>query len=224
MSNYFFTHNLFKEINSTIPVFKNQIGYTMKINVTEFHNNEIHFYIHFLNNKNETIRLTHLDKYYVAFFVDAYREFILNIRYKRSKNFFTKIKNDLCSVKNLLVKREFSIFTFLSASDLLIFFFDKIYSFDRSDGNWFSKTLIRGGKVEYIFNSYYSDRKSWYFGALNLNLILTLFALEKEYSLKIIKNLLTYFRSMILFIIIIFNIYFYLDNINMLDFFCLQYP
>jgi hypothetical protein len=187
----------------------------MKIDVKKVNDKEFYFCINFLNSKNERVSLNRLDKGYVPFFIDAYRDFISKIPSKRSKNFLGKIKIDLLSIKKLLAKRQLSIFTFLSILKIPDLFVTKIYiyTFDGSDGSCLAQTTIEGGKIKNIFNSYCSNRQLWYLGALNLNFILTSYRLEKEYSLQIIERALCYFRKTIYLGIIILNTYvFYLAN------------
>jgi hypothetical protein len=211
MSNDFFTNSLFKEINFTIPVFKNELGYAMKIKIEKVNINEFHFYIHFSNSKNQSISLTHLDKSYIPFFLTAYKGFISNIRYRRSKNILNKIKSDLLFTKKMLKNKEFSIFTFLSTLNLPLISFNKIYTFDESDGNCLGKTLVERGNVVNINYNNYSNIQLWCFSALNLKLILRAFMLENEYSLQIPERLLSYFKNIISLGIVILNIYlFYL--------------
>jgi hypothetical protein len=207
MSNDFFTNSLFKEINFTIPVFKNELGYAMKIKIEKVNINEFHFYIHFLNSKNETVSLNHLDKGYILFFLTAYKAFISNIRYRRSKNILSKIKSDLLSANKMLKNKEFSIFTFLSTLNLPLVSFNKIYTFDESDGSCLGKTLVVGGNVVNINYNNYSDTQIWYVSALNLKLILKALMIENEYSLQIPERLLSYFRNIISLGIVILNIW-----------------
>jgi hypothetical protein len=209
MANYFFTDILHNEINFTIPVFNHQAGYSMAINIVKVNNNEFRFYLRFLNDKKQTIGLSGLEKDYISFFFDAYQHFILNLKFDRTKNFLSKLKADLVSAKKMIANRQLSIVAFLS--ELPRFPEFKIYTFDQFDRSCIARTIISGGKIHNIFNSYYSNTQSWYFGTLNLNLLLRSFTIGMEYDLKIIERLLSYIRPVVYFGIVILNLYvFYL--------------
>jgi hypothetical protein len=211
MYNYFLINNLAKEINESLPIFRNQFGYTMIIN-TVVAINEVYFYINFFNDKKEKLNINQLDRSYISFFINVYKDFVSSKKYKKSKGFFSKIKSDLGSVKYLISNKEFSLFAFFSRLGLPLFPFDKIYTYDGFDNRCLGKTLITVTKLSniiYIDNST-SNVLPYYFHTLSLNILFDLYMIQNNYSLELIEDFLSYSRNLILSLILIFNIYLYL--------------
>lgn len=206
----------FSEFDYTIPTFISPSGNTMQIQLIKTNINKIDCYIHFLNNKGENIELTQLDKYSLSYFITTYRNFIMKLNYNKRQDFFSRIKLNLITLKKALRKKELSIVTFLSMTKISIFSFDKISTFDKSNGSCLANTLIRGGKKYDIYNINTQDRQLFFLHTLCLQLIFNIENAKNENSFTIIENLLSYIRYIILFLIFIYNIYLYLD-FNILD-------
>ena len=212
MINYLSLTN-FSEFDYTIPTFVSPSGNTMQIQLIKTVINKIDCYIQFLNNKGKNIEFTQLDKDSLLYFINTYRNFImkLNLNYNKNQNFFSRIKLNLITIKKALRKKELSIFTFLSMTNISIFSFDKISTIDKSNGSCLANTWIRGGKKYDIYNINTQDRQLYFLHTLCLRLIFNIENAKNKNSFTIIENLLSYIRYIILFLIFIYNIYLYSD-------------
>lgn len=183
----------------------------MQIQLIKTNINKIDCYIHFLNNKSENIEFTQLDKHSLSYFLNTYRNFITKINKNKHQNFFSRIKLNLITIKKALRKKELSIFTFLSMTNISIFSFDKISTFDKSNGSCLANTWIRGGKKYDVYNINTQDRQLYFLHSLCLRLVFDIENTKNKNSFAIIENLLSYIRYIILFVIFIYNIYLYSD-------------
>ena len=201
----------FSEFDYTIPTFISPSGNTMQIQLVKTNINNIDCYIHFLNNKGENIEFTQLDTNSLSYFINTYRNYIMKVNYNKRQNFFRRIKLNLITIKKALRKKELSIFTFLSMTNISIFSFDKISTFDKSNGSCLANTWIRGGKKYDIYNINTQDKQLYFLHTLCLQLIFNIENAKNKNSFTIIENLLSYIRYIILFLIFIYNIYLYSD-------------
>src|SRR5918994_1280079 len=202
MWDQFFKTDMLHVMNSTIPLFKSQPGYTMKINIAIASKNVLHFFIEVMNHRNERVSLSQLDKITVDFFVNEYHRFICGTSYERSYS----VVGVLRTLKNLILNREFSIYAFLSSANLPNFLAYNIFTFDTASNECLAKIIVRKGNMGYIFNSNCLDIRLWYLSTLNFDLVLHFLMHENEYSVKIIERLLSYSRKIILSVIVIFNV------------------
>lgn len=216
MINYLSLTN-FSEFDYTIPTFVSPSGNTMQIQLIKTDINKIDCYIHFLNNKEQNIEFTQLDKDSLLYFIDTYRNFIIKLNYNKNQNFFSRIKLNLIIIKKALRKKELSISTFLSITNISIFSFDKISTIDKTNGSCLANTLIRGGKKYDIYNINTQDRQLYFLHTLCLRLIFNIENAKNKNSFTIIENLISYIRYIILFLIFIYNIYLYSDISSYLD-------
>lgn len=213
MVNLFYIDNIFKELNFTLPIFKHPSNYVMKANVSNVKLNEVNISINFFNDKNQALNFYNVNKSFISFFIKSYNEFVSSGKYTTSKGFFKLRQLNLGLIQNMIKNKEFSIFAFSAKSDLPDLFFDRICTFDGSNGILFAETRISGGKMENIFYTNRQNIHLCYFHILNVKMILNIYLSEKQQLLEIFNTFLSIIKYAIYLIFAIGNIYNIIYNI-----------
>jgi hypothetical protein len=210
-----FLGNTLNNLLSKVPIFKDKDGTKLEIKIEFRVDSIVCIFINVRDKSNYPIKLQNLDRSQIDFFLQGYRNFIIDGKYNKSKSVIGRIQSSIQTSMMLLKNKRvtqfhLSLYNNLPLSPMI----NKIYTIDEFDDKCIILTKIENGKMWNIIDPNVLYRVIPSLHNLSLRMLYDLNLKENAYYAHIFGKMKLYLRIIVPTIISIATINNFINNLH----------